>query len=97
MTTEQILWTLRVDDPRASFVPGSIVKRCARCDSEVNFSPSSNEIIEKYPAAVVVCLDCMTDDDRAAILQAMTAGKVQLEPTERQAGEIGRHFNVGNN
>lgn len=96
MATESLLWTLRLDDPRSVFVPGSTIVKCSRCNADCNFSPSSNKFIADDPATKIVCLNCMNDDDRRMIFEQMIEQN-GFSPTNEQAGEIAAHFNASNN
>ncbi len=57
-----ILVCAHADSPKV--VPGSIfTHRCQRCGAYVMVAPSGQEVLKANPLAIVICMDCLNQDD----------------------------------
>lgn len=63
MSDGLIICTMRADVATEVTAGSTFDLKCARCDHRVTLSPSSVELKAAHPAAIVVCVQCLTPEE----------------------------------
>lgn len=77
--SEKVLIMSFRKDKLGYIVPGTVDAKCERCGADICLAPSSQQLIQESPNHEVICISCLTPEEK---------GRMKIEVTQLQLEEI---------